>query len=281
MGSGLKSVAALGIAACALFASRLAMAEQGYLVGALGDSITRAMNARRLFDQPRMSWSTGDDGGRMVESHYWRLRDSLGAVENYNASKSGAVARDLRDQIESLLPHAPDYVTLLVGANDVCDWPADHGARLAEFQAEIERAVTRLVEAAPEIRIVLSPVPDMYRMYEVGKTKDCTKKWNTFSICPPLLGSERTKAERQAFVQRLEDANRALRTVSSAFRDHVLYLEELEKYPFQAEHVSDIDCFHPSIDGQQLLADITWRPEWAVTGDRALAAFDLAAKLIP
>ena len=229
------------------------------VIGAVGDSITQAANSTSLGNKPRLSWSTGDSSNGQVNSHYHRLQNDLGfEVEAHNASVSGAVAEDIADQVEDLRDATPDYVTFLIGANDLCAWPKDHAQDLEQFTSDIRSSLQSLVEINPEMTILLTPIPDMYNLYEVGKQKSCTWMWRLFNICPPLLGNRRTQQERMEFVSRWQDANQALFEVSKEFSNNVVYVEQLQFQRFEEEHVSGVDCFHPSDEGQNLLAELTW-----------------------
>ena len=80
-----------------------------------------------------------------------------------------------------------------------------------------------------------------------------------FGICFELLASNATDATRTAFVRKWEAINA---TITEIARDHVAnvqYDPELSHIDFQWEDLSPTDCFHPSVRGQNLLAEKTWQ----------------------
>src|SRR5687767_5925957 len=113
------------------------------VVGAVGDSITTAFNARNPSDNPSYSWATGDAAA--FSSHAARLAGLYPTcdVVTANVAASGARARDLESQVARLALRAPDYVTLMVGANDLTDWlvNGEYGLLLDRFGNDVMRAV--------------------------------------------------------------------------------------------------------------------------------------------
>ena len=57
-------------------------------------------------------------------------------------------------------------------------------------------------------------------------------------------------------------ANEDLNLVAAKHPDHVLYNPTLAEYPFERAHLSNVDCFHPNITGQNLLSKETWNTGW-------------------
>src|SRR5207249_4829158 len=92
------------------------------VMAAVGDSITQvASSAGSLgVDAPQNSWSTGTNS--TVNSHYLRLL-ALGAPigqQNHNLSVSGAKVGGLNAQMLNVVAIRPDYLTVLIGGNDLC-----------------------------------------------------------------------------------------------------------------------------------------------------------------
>src|SRR5918995_2263347 len=89
---------------------------------AVGDSITQAASSAGSLgsDAPQNSWATGT--GTSVNSHYQRLL-ALGAPisgRNHNRSVSGARMAGLASQMQGAATLQPDYLTVLIGGNDLC-----------------------------------------------------------------------------------------------------------------------------------------------------------------
>ena len=91
-------------------------------MAAAGDSITRAYDATVfgcfLADCPANSWATGTSS--TVKSHFLRLRAVQPALTVTNVAKTGAKMGDLNRQLGLLAGSNVQYVTVLLGANDVC-----------------------------------------------------------------------------------------------------------------------------------------------------------------
>src|SRR5215207_7272831 len=99
---------------------------------AVGDSITAATDVAWCCvnpngGNPQYSWSTGTDPS--VASHYQRLVAANGGIPiaALNAAVPGADSTDLRRQLGQAVSYRADYVTVLMGGNDVCWNPTPLG----------------------------------------------------------------------------------------------------------------------------------------------------------
>lgn len=250
----------VGLALCTLLSAPLARGADSLVVGALGDSITAGFNAQRLGDNRDLSWSTGT--ATLINSHLKRVMATRGAAATaFNEAIAGSRVHDLDRQVTRLLTKSPDYVTLAIGANDVCSWSTvDHHAELADFEEHLRSQIQRLVEARPNVRIALAPIPDLYNLWEVASTKaGCQAKWDMMGICAPLLSSRSNADERTRFQSRWRDANDAVTRVANDFAGNVAHDPADADTQFEWRHVSSMDCFHPSVEGQNLLSEMTWK----------------------
>jgi len=240
----------------------IALAQSGedrFVVGAMGDSITRAFDTGRPLDNPALSWATGDDVFGRVESHLVRLKQMHGKkTAGYNVARSGGKAIEIPGQAAKLAPHKPDYVTILIGANDLCDWPDDAQRELEDLQQNVRSGIERLIAANPNVLIALSPVPDMYNLWEIGHGNSCQAKWNLLNFCSRLLSPSATAAGREALVEQWYEVNAAYAGIAEEFPLNVRFAAAGADVKFEKEHISAIDCFHPSIEGQNLLSEIVW-----------------------
>lgn len=240
-----------------------ARADNSFYFVSVGDSITSGFNTKYIGDiaNRKYSWSTGDS--QRVASHFNKLKDLLltQIVDRKNVAKSRSTSFDLAKQLGKISFPRIDYMTILIGANDVCDWNANHAYDLAQFKNNISEIITTVIAQNDEVKILIPAIPDMYHLYEIGKQR-CQFKWNMFGVCPRLLHSRRTTAERQDFRARLIDANQVLAELAADHLNNVKYIGELFDFRFTIEHTSSIDCFHPSVAGQGVLADITWNHGW-------------------
>src|SRR5829696_9825686 len=92
-------------------------------IAGIGDSITRAADVCCWYgDHPAQSWSTGGGAFDGISSHYERIRALKPSIygRNYNDSKSGAKMRDAIGQAQAAVSQRARYVTILMGANDLC-----------------------------------------------------------------------------------------------------------------------------------------------------------------
>jgi len=223
-------------------------AAQNLTIGALGDSITVGFDARDFGENRELSWSTGDN----VNSHKKRLETMYTQVNAVNEAVAGAVASDLKDQLDLLLPQDPAYVTVMIGGNDVCS----SGFNEENFRTNLTDALQRLTNSSTR-NILVVPVPDMLHMRELGlRSPQCQFIWDIAGTCPMLLSSQSTVANRQAFKERISAVNSVLEDVSRQYG--AKYAEGIATEQFLPQHISQIDCFHPSEAGQDFLSLKTW-----------------------
>ena len=235
-----------------------------FIAGSIGDSITAAMDARRPLDNREINWSTGTRSSKMVNSHALRLRALMPdiSIGTKNFAVSGSKSADVVRQAHHLAKFHPDYVTVLIGANDVCAWSSDHDAQLAAYETDIRTILKSLIASNDNIKILVSAIPNMPLLRDIGAANGCQSRWNTLHICPALLGADRTDEDRMAFADRWQDANHVLAKVSSEFTEHVKFASTIAEPIFTMSHVSRLDCFHPNVSGQDFLSEMTWADGW-------------------
>lgn len=104
-------------------------------MAAIGDSMTQAADVCCWYgDHPANSWSTGSASWDGISSHYERILSLTGAISGhaYNDSVPGAKMVDANGQASKTVGQGAQYVTILMGANDVCtSSPSTRGAALA------------------------------------------------------------------------------------------------------------------------------------------------------
>lgn len=233
------------------------------LIVAFGDSITTGFNAQFLFDNFNFSWSTGTSVTAGFKSQVERIRQETGLdYDRKNLAVAGARSAAIKSQIEGLGIKVPQIATLLIGANDVCNWSEDYAEARRIFASDIRQSIELLITKNPDVRILMAPIPNVGRLYELGSTHGCQALWNITGSCSSLLGGERTPAERQAFMGRLNALNGTLEDVAASFPQEVHFAAAIAEIPFEWEHVSRIDCFHPSVAGQGFLSQTVWNSGW-------------------
>ncbi|MBG0832621.1 SGNH/GDSL hydrolase family protein [Planomonospora sp. ID67723] len=232
-------------------------------MASLGDSITRGFNACGFFvDCPSRSWSTGSSS--TVNSHYRRLLADDPSLVAHNDARSGARIADLPGQAQRAVSQGAGYVTILMGANDACTSSEAGMTSVADFEASFRTAMQTLTAGLPEASIFVSSIPDIRRLWEVGKGSSSARAaWATFGICQSMLARPRSTdqadVDRRARVrQRVIDFNTVLAAVCAEqitcrYDGGVVF-----GYPFELSHLSRWDYFHPSVSGQNLLAEMTY-----------------------
>ena len=236
--------------------------RRDFVFVSLGDSITSAFNTRFLGStaNKRYSWSTGNSS--KVKSHYSRLKNILNRrIKAHNLARNGAHAVDIVDQYKRVSDQRIDYLTILVGANDLCAWSSDHTEDLLRLSIDLRYVVTRAISNNKKIKIIMPSMPDMHHLYREGRER-CQFKWDFFAACPRLLSSASNEIRRQRFVEQLHDVNKLLSKVAADYPANIKYIDKVYDFKFSKEHVSSIDCFHPSVRGQNELAKITWSHGW-------------------
>lgn len=242
-------------------------------MAAFGDSITRAFNANGPKDHPWNSWATGNSDNvgvfrrGQVKSHAELLEETSGKqIVVHNVAETGAKSKDLDEQVEAVKAVPIHYATMLIGANDLCahSKPIGDGKQsdMQQYPVRVERAIQKLIERNPSIKILLVSIPDMPRLQRIGSGSSCQVKWSRYGICQNLLRDGISSDELSIFEKQWQSANDALKDIAARYSQHVLYNARLAEYPFERDHLSDFDCFHPNIVGQNLLSSETWATGW-------------------
>lgn len=233
---------------------------------ALGDSITRAYAVVATGsgfprDAPERSWATGT----FPESHASRFV-ATGALPRgmvYNDAQSGARMAGLAAQVTQAIAKRADYVTILMGSNDIC------GARslsettpVAQFETQFRNALEALngsLATLPKARAFVASIPNLTHLREVyGEDPRARGAWDTFGICPAVLAADRTSAELAAVDARVRAYNEVLQRVCEAYPWCGHDSGAVYATAFTQEAVSTVDFFHPSAAGQRQLANLTW-----------------------
>ncbi|WP_457971523.1 GDSL-type esterase/lipase family protein [Arthrobacter sp. D1-17] len=234
-------------------------------MAALGDSITRALAVCCSDgDNARHSWSTGDRTGDGVTSHYERLRGLDAAItgRNHNNALSGSRAVHLPGQAETAIQQNVEYVTILTGANDLCASSAATMTSEADFAAHINTALATLRRGLPRARIFVASIPDLYQLWKVLEGNAEAREAWARGTCPSMLSGGNTEEQRQLVVTRELAFNRILAQACSRYKNCRWDNNALYDFNFSASDVSTLDYFHPSLEGQARLAELTWRASW-------------------
>src|SRR5262249_50664417 len=165
-------------------------------MASMGDSISRGFNACGFYvDCPYWSFSTG--GAPAVNSHYLRILAKNKAMfgHAYNDARSGARAVDMPEQAEKAVAQHVQYVTMLIGANDVCTRSEATMTTPTAFRADIDWALGKLKAGLPTAKIYLISVPDLRRLWAAGKDNaNARSTWTLFGIRQSMLANPTSMA---------------------------------------------------------------------------------------
>lgn len=235
-------------------------------MAATGDSITQAYNtgSTAFTDNPAASWSTGTNS--TVVSHYTRLIALNSAISGhaFNDSKSGAKMVDLAGQLAIVAGQHVDYVTILMGGNDVCTSSESTMTSVADFTTQLSNAMASFSTASPNTNIYVVSIPNVYNLWSVLKSNSLARFiWAIGGVCQSMLKNPLSTAQadvdrRARVLQREVDFNTALANICAAYARCRFDGNAVFGITFAASDVSTRDYFHPSLSGQKKLAQVSW-----------------------
>ena len=231
-------------------------------MAAAGDSITRAFDVNGgcfLRDCPQFSWSTGDQPE--VNSQYLRIlaRNPAIAQRAYSDARTGSRMADLDGQLQLAALQQVDYLTIAMGANDVCTSSRSTMTPTDTLRAQAQQGVARFAAARPRALIYMSSIPNVYNLWWILHNNGHARwDWWLYKICQSLLSLSDTEADRQAVLAQTVADNAALAGVCGQFAN--CRWDKLAAFSFQfaPEDISTVDYFHPSVIGQSHIATLTW-----------------------
>ncbi|MGI8874023.1 MAG: GDSL-type esterase/lipase family protein [Egibacteraceae bacterium] len=256
---------AAGVVAC-LGLAPAAGAQTSDSMVALGDSITIGLRSGPSCEPPagcpENSWSTGATPA--VNSHFLRLRASNPALQRRNFAVSARKVADLDRQAGQAVAQRADYVTILMGTNDVCRESLSAMTPVATFRSQLEAAMNRLTTGLPGARILVGSIPDWERLRQILKDNAAARAaWAADGTCAvflqdPLAEGAALDSRRAAARQRLIELNGVLADVCARHPSCVHDGGALFDWRFEARHISTLDYFHPSVEGEAGLAELTF-----------------------
>jgi lysophospholipase L1-like esterase len=236
-------------------------------MASVGDSITQAADVCCWYgDHPTHSWSTGGGAFDGITSHYEHILALKPSIygHNYNNSKDGARMRDAEGQAQAAVTQGARYVTILMGANDLCTSSTGTMTSVSNFQAQFVAAMNVLATGLPaKSHVFVSSIPDVYQLWLLFHNNLAAELvWSAAGICQSLLSPYNTDVDRQAVRDRESAFNQVLANVCSQYTFCRFDNDATYDYKFSASDVSTLDYFHPSLSGQSKLASLTWRASW-------------------
>jgi hypothetical protein len=235
-------------------------------MAAIGDSITRAYDVCCSYgDHPGQSWSTGSTSYDGIASHYERIRQLNSAIagHGYNDAVTGAKMAQAPTQAGQVVSQGARYVTILLGANDLCTSSPSTMTSTTSFRDSFSQAMNALLGQNQDRYVFVSSIPNIYQLWQVLHTNSTARwVWANFHICQSMLGTTRTEAEHQLVVAREQAFNQILAEECAKYSRCRWDNWAVYNFQFSASQVSTLDYFHPSLSGQASLAKITWAKSW-------------------
>jgi lysophospholipase L1-like esterase len=235
-------------------------------MAAIGDSITRAYDVCCSYgDHPGQSWSTGYTSYDGIASHYERIRQLNPTItgRGYNDAVSGAKMAAAPAQAAQAVSQGARYVTILLGANDLCTSSPSTMTSTQNFRAQFSQAMATLMAQDRKPYVFVSSIPNIYQLWQVLHTNSLARwVWATAKICQSMLAATNTETQRQQVVAREKAFNQILADVCAQYPRCRWDGGAVYNYQFSASQVSTLDFFHPSLSGQAAMARITWTASW-------------------
>ena len=239
------------------------------------------------------SWSSGQS----IHSHYEKLQEYLAQKEPqtyldiYNVARSGSVVADLDMQANQILAAWNSgqyqnlrYLTITIGANDVCAPWYEGGNPDAEIVANVRAFFKKLsvIKQAQPIRVLFSSIPNIpqlgkpeIRHHYLTSSKTCEQRMRFQDrFCLPLMiwSGPEEYAKKVAMVAHKNDVLRD--TVKQMNKDfpqfEMVFSEAMFKQNIGLDFLSK-DCFHPNMDGQEKISQELWDDQpWFKTSNALL-----------
>lgn len=231
-------------------------------MAAVGDSISQAYDVDSsgfLKDNPAESWSTGSDPA--VDSQYQRILAAAPAVagHGFNDAVSGSEMSALAGQLSEAASQQVEYVTVLMGANDLCTSSVATMTATTTFSQELSSALTGFFAADPGAHVLVASIPNLLNLWTAAHTNGAAELvWGIGHLCQSMLAYPGTDADRQAVALREIADNAALALVCARFRNCRFDGGAVYRQSFTEADISPVDYFHPSLLGQAKLAAATW-----------------------
>jgi lysophospholipase L1-like esterase len=236
-------------------------------MASMGDSITRAFDVCCWYgDHPGSSWSTGGTSYDGVSSEYERIRSLNSSIggHNYNDAVTGARMSAGPTQARNAVSQQVQYVTIELGANDLCTSSPSTMTSVSTFRDETRQTLSTLFAGLPAgAHVTVSSIPDVYQLWQIYHTSATAQlAWSAAGICQSLLSPFRTETDRQLVRQRNISFNTVLAEECAAYTRCKFDGNAVFNYAFTRDNVSTLDYFHPSLSGQAALARVSWYSSW-------------------
>jgi len=235
-----------------------------FVFGTLGDSISRGFDIKTFGQEDTLdNWSSGlslagsqiNLLGGLFSQQGWSVTAEVHNLAVTGQTVTGSNSQFLDDATQ-MASYNPDYVTLLIGSNDVCKGLVTDAVTQESFRAKVFQALSALANGThPPKVIAVSSIPHIFNLSLIpalANSSTCPTAWNL--LCPNM------SIGQAAFDQQWTMANQAIADAAAAVGGPVIYDGgAVAATNFTADDVSTLDCFHPSATGQTKLANTVWQ----------------------
>jgi lysophospholipase L1-like esterase len=152
-----------------------------------------------------------------------------------------------------------DYLTVAIGANDVCTSSRSTMTPTQTLRAQAQQAIARFSAARPHALIYMSSIPNVYNLWSIMYNNGHARwDWWLYRICQSLLSVSNTETDRQAVLAQTVADNQALAAVCGQYANCRWDGLAAFNLQFTPEDISTVDYFHPSVAGRNHIATLTW-----------------------
>ncbi len=228
------------------------------------------------------SWASGTkiDSNFVLLSKYFAAHDPSVELSVDNVAVTGAKTDQIENQAQKLVDDMKsgkyerlEYVTMMIGANDVCSNKSpDPRSNDSAVHDNIMKALAKLaaIHQSEPIHVMISSLPNIASLgrpvVQNAKTVlglSCREvRDRLFKACD-VQTSWNTQAEYEAKYDVLTDKNEIIvSTVAEAQAQfpslQIAYVDSFFSWD-NLPHKLAMDCFHPNKDGQNEISSIIWK----------------------
>ncbi|TGO05442.1 putative lipoprotein [Serinibacter arcticus] len=229
---------------------------------AVGDSLTTGFaSCATVVGCQAVSWAVGTDPE--VDSIGTRLGGAGYAVTTVEAAVEGARMAEGVELVDAAFaePGAPgaadvDVVTVLLGANDVCEDSPASMTTAADYGVALGALLDHVASIAPDAGVVVASIPHVTSVWDVASgDPEAAQVWGT-GLCSTVLGGD--AAARAAADERLTELQAVAVATCAEHPGCRTDDGAVAAVPVTTAWLSTFDHFHPSVLGQAALAEAVW-----------------------
>ena len=110
------------------------------------------------------------------------------------------------------------YVTILLGANDLCTSSASTMTSTTTFRSQFQQAMATLMAQDRKPYVFVSSIPNLYQLWQVLHGNSLARwAWANFHICQSMLAATNTETQRQQVAAREQAFNQILAEVCAQY----------------------------------------------------------------